>query len=130
MGCILIRGGTVLDPANEREGRYDVLVRDGKIAQVAEEIVCEEAEVYDASGLLVMPGLIDMHVHLREPGFEYKETVATGTAAAARGGVTTVCAMANTKPVIDSPEMVRKLMEIVRKDALVHVLPVGAVAKA
>ena len=130
MGKILIRGGTVLDPACGREGKYDVLVEEGKIARVAEEIAPEEGtEVYEAEGLYVMPGLVDMHVHFREPGLEYKETIATGTAAAARGGVTTVCPMANTKPVIDCPEMARKLKRIIDRDALVHVMPIGTVTR-
>ncbi len=129
MGRILIRGGYVLDPANGREGRMDVLAEDGRIARVAEGIEADGAEIYDAEGLLVMPGLVDMHVHFREPGLEYKETIATGTAAAARGGVTTVCPMANTKPVIDSPEMARRLKAIIDRDALVHVMMIGTVTK-
>ncbi|MBR1759174.1 MAG: dihydroorotase [Lachnospiraceae bacterium] len=129
MGTLLIRNGRVLDPANKRDGNYDILIKDGKIAQVAPEISAEADHIYDATGLLVMPGLIDMHVHFREPGLEYKETIATGTAAAAKGGFTTVCPMANTKPVIDCVEMVQKLKAIIDRDAKVHVLMIGTVTK-
>lgn len=126
MGTILIKKGRLVDPANKIDKVADILIRDDKIEKVADEIKCEADEIIDASGLAVMPGFIDLHVHLREPGFEYKETIATGTKAAARGGVTSICPMPNTKPVIDSPEMVKELLER-SKDAPVHVLPVGAV---
>ncbi len=126
MAQILIKGGRVVDPANQRDDVADILICDGKIKKVGTRLACEDADVIDASGKVVMPGLIDLHVHFREPGFEYKETIATGAKAAAHGGVTTVCPMPNTKPVIDSAERVQDLLERA-KDAPVHILPVGAV---
>lgn len=126
MSQILIKQGRVVDPANQRDEICDVLIDDGKIAKIARHIEEGQAEIINAAGKVVMPGLIDLHVHLREPGFEYKETIETGTKAAAHGGVTTICPMPNTNPVIDSPERVKDLLERA-KDAPVHVLPVGAV---
>ncbi len=126
MGTILIKNGRLVDPANNIDKIMDVLISDDRISKVSENIDCDADDVIDASGLAVMPGFIDLHVHLREPGFEYKETIATGTQAAARGGVTSICPMPNTKPVIDSPEMVKELLKRA-EDAPVHVLPVGAV---
>ncbi|WP_343208966.1 dihydroorotase [Anaerolentibacter hominis] len=125
----LIQNGHVIDPASGRDGIYDVLVVGDKIEKVSEQISEQADEIVDAKGCLVMPGFVDLHVHLREPGLEYKETIATGTQAAARGGFTTICPMANTKPPIDSPEMVRLLREKIETDGLVHVLIVGAVTK-
>ncbi len=126
MGTILIKNGRLVDPANNIDKIMDVLISDYRISKVSENIDCDADDVIDASGLAVMPGFIDLHVHLREPGFEYKETIATGTQAAARGGVTSICPMPNTKPVIDSPEMVKELLKRAG-EAPVHVLPVGAV---
>lgn len=124
---LLIKNGTVIDPASDRNGRFDLLVEDERIVKVAPEITDSADRVIDAQGLDVVPGFIDLHVHLREPGFEYKETIKTGSMAAARGGFTTICPMPNTKPVIDSPEMVKWLLDKAKKDAVVHILPVGAV---
>ncbi|MCI8915591.1 MAG: dihydroorotase [Oscillospiraceae bacterium] len=123
---LLIQGGRVLDPAHGIDGPLDLLIEDGKIVQIGESLRAEGAQVLDASGLTAAPGLVDMHVHLREPGFEAKETVATGCAAAARGGVTTLVAMPNTRPATDCPEMIRLVRD---KAALtgVNVLPAGAV---
>ena len=127
---ILIKNGKLVDPANGVDAFYDVLIDGDKVADVAQdidpEVLGEGDRLIDAFGKVVMPGFIDLHVHLREPGFEYKETIQTGCAAAARGGVTTICPMPNTKPVIDSPERVKDLLERA-KDAPVHVLPIGAV---
>jgi dihydroorotase len=113
------------------DGIADVLVEEGRITQVGVGKFAEEAGdwIIDADGCWVTPGLIDMHVHLREPGFEYKETIRTGTMAAARGGFTTICPMPNTNPVTDSPEMIRNVRSIVEKDAAVHVAFVGAVTE-
>ena len=112
---------------------YDILVDGEKVAQTAENISEELLDgddlLIDASGCYVVPGLIDMHVHLREPGFEYKETIKTGAMAAARGGFTTICPMPNTKPAVDSPEMVEWIVKKAKEDAPIHVLPVGAVTK-
>lgn len=126
MNRILIKGGRVIDPVNSLDGMMDVLIEDRCIVQVSENITAQAERVIDASGRAVMPGFIDLHVHFREPGFEYKETIATGAAAAARGGVTTVCPMPNTNPVIDSPERVQDLLRRA-EGAPVHILPVGAV---
>ncbi|HRC84833.1 MAG TPA: amidohydrolase family protein, partial [Thermoanaerobaculia bacterium] len=99
-GRLLIRGGRLLDPSLGIDGRRDLLIEDGRVAEVAESIpVGAEVEVVEAAGLVVAPGLIDLHVHLREPGQEYKETVETGTRAAAAGGFTAVALMPQTVPV-------------------------------
>ncbi len=107
---ILITGGRVIDPANGRDGAFDVLIADGAIQAVDRSISADSldgaARVIHANGLVVCPGFIDIHTHLREPGFEYKETIATGAAAAARGGFTTICAMPNTDPAIDNAAVV------------------------
>src|SRR6266542_3895253 len=95
--AILLRGGRVVDPSRNLDQTLDVLLRDGVVAKVDEKVSAKGADVMDAAGLVVAPGFVDLHAHLREPGFEYKETVATGTLAAARGGFTTVCAMPNTE---------------------------------
>lgn len=124
---ILIQNGYVLDPESKREGIYDVLVQDEKIVKVAEKIETEADRVIDASGSYVMPGFIDLHVHLRDPGLEYKETLETGGKAAARGGVTTVCAMPNTKPVTDNAEMIASIHERAKTECPVNVIQLGAI---
>lgn len=131
---IWIKNGHLLDPGTNRDGMIDIFIKDGKVAAVGSfpsKYVSEEelqnCQVVDAEGKYVMPGFIDLHVHYREPGFEYKETIETGTKAAARGGYTGTCPMPNTKPVIDSKEMVEKELEIAKKTGVVNVYPVGAV---
>ena len=126
---ILIRGGHVADPDTGRDGVYDVLLGDGKILKVEKKIGEGADRVIDAAGLYVMPGFVDLHVHLRDPGLEYKETIHTGGLAAARGGVTTMCAMPNTVPVTDSPEMIKSQRERAKKESPVHISFVGAVTK-
>ncbi len=127
---ILVRGGHVVDPANGRDDLADVLVRDGMVAEVGPSLSAPVgADVFDATGLVVAPGLIDVHVHLREPGFEAKETIATGTAAAAAGGFTTICCMPNTRPALDSVEVLEDLKARVRRDGRVRVHPVAAITK-
>lgn len=121
----LIQYGWVVDPAGGLNTMANLLIEDGKIAAISGRPM-EADRVIDGAGLVVAPGLVDLHVHLREPGFEYKETVATGCAAAARGGVTTLVAMANTRPVTDSGERVAFVMEKAAPTG-VNVLPVGAV---
>lgn len=129
---LLIKNGYMLDPASSLEGYYDILTENERILRVAKEIPAEEAQggrVIDATGKQVLPGFIDLHVHYREPGLEYKETIATGSAAAAAGGYTTVCPMPNTKPSTDCAEVVRYVLEKAKEAGKVRVLPVGAVTK-
>ena len=125
----VIRGGRVVDPASGHDGVADVLVRDGRIAAVGEVGDAAGTERFDATGLVVAPGLIDVHVHLREPGGEAKETIATGTAAAAAGGFTAVCCMPNTAPALDSVDALRDLAERVRRDGRVRVYPIAAITR-
>ena len=130
MSTLLIRQGTVIDPENGIFGEQDVLVAAGKISAVTEqytEPLPEGTEILDAKGKWVMPGLIDLHVHFRDPGLTYKETIATGCAAAAAGGYTTVCTMPNTKPVADSPDVIAYELAEAEKAGLARVLPIGAV---
>ena len=124
---MLIKGGQVVDPINRLDQVLDVLVIDGKIAQLGTDLNQEDAAVIDARQMVVAPGLVDMHVHLREPGFEEKETIATGCAAAARGGVTTLVPMPNTRPTTDCPEIVRFIQNQAASTGI-HVLPAGAVS--
>lgn len=126
---LLIKNAHVIDPANNRDEILDILVENGKISKVAKEIKNEIKEIIDAMGKIVMPGLVDMHVHLREPGREDKESVATGTRAALKGAVTSVLAMPNTLPAMDSVENVRLLKEITQKTALANVFIAGAITK-
>jgi len=126
---ILIKNGFVIDPATGIQGKRDILITEDTIDQVAANISMETDQVIDAEGLYVMPGFIDLHVHLREPGFEYKETIATGAMSAARGGYTTICPMPNTNPTIDSKCMVEYILLKAKEEAIVHILPVGAVTK-
>lgn len=123
----LIRNGRVIDPASGKDGIYDVLIEDGTIVSVDASIPEGNNDIIDAAGCFVMPGLVDLHVHFREPGFEYKETIKTGSMAAAHGGVTTVFPMPNTKPVIDSVDMYDKVQTIIDRDAVVNVYQVASV---
>jgi dihydroorotase len=126
---ILIKNGRVIDPASGLDGPADVLVMFGRIADVGPKIERSVDRVIDATGLVVTPGLIDIHVHLREPGLERKETIRTGARAAVRGGFTTICAMPNTEPPLDT----RSACEFVRDEAervgAARVLPIGCVTK-
>jgi dihydroorotase len=128
---LLIKGGQLIDPAAKINAPMDVLLRDGRVAEVAlpNKIRGGADEKFDARGLVVAPGFIDLHVHLREPGQGYKETVATGTAAAAAGGFTSVCTMPNTAPVVDTPEWVAWLRSPDR-GAVVNVYPIAAATRA
>ena len=126
---ILIKNGRVIDSSQGIDRVADVAIADGKILGVDSAVDLEHAEVIDATGMVVCPGFIDLHTHLREPGFEYKETIATGTAAAARGGFTTVCAMPNTSPVMDSRSIVDFVLAKAAEEGVVRVLPIGAVTK-
>lgn len=126
---ILIKNGRVIDPDTKRDGNYDILIDDGKIQKVEKQMEEKADEVIDAEGCYVMPGLIDMHVHLRDPGLTYKESVETGARAAARGGITTVVAMPNTKPVTDDRDRVGYVMHKAEMLAPIHVLQTGTVTK-
>src|SRR5579864_9666384 len=127
---LLIKGGHLIDPAARINAPMDVLLREGRVAEVAppNKIRGGADEKYDARGLIVAPGFIDLHVHLREPGQSYKETIATGTAAAAAGGFTSVCTMPNTAPVVDSPDWVTWLRSPDRA-AVVNVFPIAAATR-
>ena len=124
---ILIQNGHVIDPLTGRDEVCDVLVRDGKIQKIGTALSEEAEQVLDASGCYVMPGLIDLHVHFRDPGLTYKETLETGGKAAVRGGVTTVCAMPNTRPVIDTREKVEDVHRRAEEVSPAHVIQIGAV---
>lgn len=127
---ILITNGHIIDPANKIDEKLDLLVFDGKVAKLGKpgSIAANGAEAVDAAGKLVVPGLIDMHVHFREPGYEYKETVATGTAAAKAGGFTAVCCMPNTNPVNDNRSVTELILSQAAKGGC-RVYPIGAITK-
>lgn len=129
MSKILLKGGRVIDPAAEKDTIADVLVEDGVIAAVEESIKADDAEVIDVSGKIVAPGLVDIHCHLREPGFERKETIATGTMAAAVGGFTSVMPMPNTHPVADNPAAITYIKTKSEQEGHVRVYPIGAITK-
>jgi dihydroorotase len=127
---LLIRGGRVIDPANSVDAVQDLLLQDGKVAKLGARLTAlPGAAVIEAAGKIVCPGFIDMHVHLREPGHEYKETVATGTRAAAAGGFTAVCSMANTSPVNDNRAVTDYILAKARSEGIVRVYPIGAVTR-
>lgn len=126
----LIKNGRVIDPASNTDEIKDILFEDGIILKVEKNIKDNADDVINAEGCLVMPGLIDLHVHFREPGFEHKETIRTGARAAARGGFTTVCVMPDTKPVIDSVDMVNLIKDRANDVTDINVLPVAAVTAA
>src|SRR5271168_1029854 len=129
-GSLLIKGGQLIDPAAKINAPMDVLLRDGRVAEIAlpNKVRGSADEKFDARGLIVAPGFIDLHVHLREPGQSYKETIASGTAAAAAGGFTSVCTMPNTAPVVDSEEWVAWLRSPER-GAVVNVFPIAAATR-
>jgi dihydroorotase len=126
---IVIRNGRVIDPSSNTDCVADVLIVDGRVAGVAPDISAPGAEVFDAAGMIVAPGFIDMHVHLREPGFEHAETIESGSRAAAAGGFTSICSMPNTKPVNDSATVTGYIVERARTSAAVNVFPIGAITK-
>jgi dihydroorotase len=126
---LLIRGGRVVDPASHVDAVQDVLIADGRIQRVGAALDAPGAEVVDATGKIVCPGFIDIHVHLREPGHEYKETVASGTRAAAAGGFTAVCCMANTQPVNDNRSVTDYILARAASEGVVRVHPIGAVTR-
>lgn len=123
--CLVIKGGRIIDPANERDERADLFVKEGFIVDKLSARELKEAEVMDASGLIVAPGFVDLHTHLREPGDTAKETIASGTRAAAAGGFTTLVCMPNTKPPADNPGTIQLIRDAIARTALVNVLPMG-----
>lgn len=129
MTTLLIKNGHVIDPANGIDGPLDILVRDGKIAQAGKKITDKADETIDAAGLVVTPGLIDMQVHLREPGREDKETIETGSRAALAGGITSVVAMPNSAPVADNQTVVEFVIKRAREVGLVNVYPAGSITR-
>jgi dihydroorotase len=134
---LLIRGGHIIDPSQGIDQVGDLLIAEGKIVQAGDtvtpspslSVILSKVKNLDATGLVVCPGFIDLHCHLREPGFENKETIATGTKAAAIGGFTTVCCMANTEPPLDTPAAVDWVKQKASKDSLVAVLPIGCITR-
>lgn len=127
---LLIKNGHIINPATNTEGIFDLLVEGNQVTKIEENIAEEAAEqVLDASGCFVFPGFIDLHVHFRDPGLTHKEDIETGSKAAARGGVTTVVTMPNTKPVADNAEVIRYVHDKAKEVGLTHVLQVGAITK-
>lgn len=124
---IVIKNGRVVDPQNGVDKITDILVIDGKIGMIAPQIHVEHAKIIDATGKVVVPGFVDIHVHLREPGFEHKESIRTGTMSAAMGGFTTIACMPNTKPAVHSKEIVHYILDKAEKEGIVNVLPIGSI---
>src|ERR1700740_359739 len=125
---LLVKNGRVVDPARKTDAALDVLLDGDRIAEVAPagKISARDAEVFDAAGLIVAPGFIDLHAHLREPGQESSETIESGTRAAARGGFTAVCCMPNTRPVNDNASVTRHILDRAKAAGSVRVWPIGA----
>src|SRR6186713_183669 len=129
MSKLLIKNGRVIDPSARHDAVADVLLDGKTVVAVGQNLTAAGAEEIDATGLIVAPGFIDMHVHLREPGFEHAENIESGSRAAAAGGFTTICCMPNTKPVNDSATVTSYIVERARRAAVVNVYPIGAITK-
>ena len=125
----LIKNGRVLDPKNSIDKICDLYIEGKNISQIGKILNFSADQIIEAKDLIVTPGLVDMHVHLREPGFEYKETIETGTKSAVAGGFTTVACMANTTPTIDSPDLVNFIHLQAKEQGSTNVLPIGAITK-
>ncbi|MCK9218168.1 MAG: dihydroorotase [Firmicutes bacterium] len=126
---VLLKNCSIIDTIYDYKNSNDIMIEDGKISEISRSIYSKADKIVDIDGRVVVPGLIDMHCHLREPGFEYKETIKTGTLAAAKGGYTTVCCMPNTNPVIDNIVDLENLKRIIKKDSVIDTIPIGAVTK-
>ncbi|MFC2027515.1 dihydroorotase [Chloroflexota bacterium] len=128
---LLIQNGRIIDPSNNVDRQGDVLVIDGKISKIDENISAPDhnCALFDASGLIVSPGFIDLHCHLRQPGFVEKETIASGTKAAAKGGFTTICCMPNTTPPIDTLDTMKQVYAIAQNEGIIRVFPIAAITK-
>lgn len=126
---LLIKGGRIIDPSQQSDRIADLVIEDGRVKSIGDDLSREGAELFDATGLVVAPGFIDLHVHLREPGEEYKETIASGAAAAVAGGFTSICAMPNTNPVNDNASVTRFIIDKAREAELARVYPVGAITR-
>jgi dihydroorotase len=126
---LLIRGARLVDRASSIDVTADLLVKEGRLAEIGTQLLPDGCDVLDGHGLVLAPGLVDLHCHLREPGFEYKETIASGTAAAAHGGYTTVCCMPNTEPAIDTRASVEYVQRTAAALGAIRVLPIGAVTR-
>src|SRR3954465_9950694 len=130
-GSLAIRNGLLIDPAERLEGKYDLLLKDGRVVEVAPpgKLRGKADDSFNAKGLIVAPGLIDIHVHLREPGQSHKETIASGARAAAAGGFTTIVCMPNTSPAADNPATIAWIKDRAVETACVNVLPTGTISK-
>ena len=126
---ILLKNGHVIDYKNNLNDKYDILIEDSKISKIEKEIKENVDKEIDCTDLKIIPGMIDMHCHLREPGFEYKETIETGSKSAVAGGFTTICPMPNTKPTPDNKETLQKIIEEAKRVNLCNVLPYASVSK-
>ena len=126
---VLIKGGHVVDPKTKTDAVTDILVCDGKIIEINNGIECRNCNIIDAKGKLVLPGFVDAHCHLREPGFEYKEDIESGTKSAAMGGFTSVACMPNTDPVVDNESAIKYIIDKAKKEGYVNVYPIGAITK-
>ena len=126
---LVLKGGRIVDPSQGMDRTADLLIQDGVVCAIGDGLADDGAQVFDAAGLVVSPGFIDLHVHLREPGEEYKETIASGAAAAVAGGFTAVCAMPNTKPVNDHAPQTRYIIDKAREAGLARVYPIGAITR-
>lgn len=126
---IIIKNGHIIDPKNNRDGIFDILIEEGKIIEIGNEIEFFNGDIIEASGKYILPGLVDAHCHLRDPGLEYKEDIETGTRSAAAGGFTSIACMPNTNPVIDSEAVIRYIINKAKNEGLINVYPIGAVSK-
>ena len=129
MSKVLIRGGRLLDPSIDHDAVADLLIEDGRVVEVGPDLHADNAEVVEAGGKWVAPGFVDLHVHLREPGQEYKEDLASGGRAAVAGGFTSICCMANTEPVNDDPAVTKYILDRAAKDSPARIFPIAAATR-